>query len=133
MCPLRVTTARTASDAGLFIAAAQGYFQQEGLDPDLIPFASTSEMIPAVGTGQVDTVTVGPNPATLNALARGIPLKAVLDTGSFRPGVGYQAVAVRKELYDRGRGHDLTDLRNLSVAITPPGGPTTWLSSELWT
>jgi len=122
---VRIATARTASDAGLFIAVAQGYFQQEGLDPDLIPFASTSEMIPAVGTGQVDTVTVGPNPATLNALARGIPLKAVLDTGSFRPGVGYKAVVVRKELYDRGRGHDLVDLRGLSVAITPPGKGTT--------
>ncbi len=122
---VRIATARTASDAGLFLAVAQGYFQQEGLDPDLIPFASTSEMIPAVGTSQVDTVTVGPNPATLNALARGIPLKAVLDTGSFRPGVGYQAVAVRQELYDRGRGHDLVDLRGLSVAITPPGKGTT--------
>ncbi len=82
-------------------------------------------MIPAVGTGQVDTVTVGPNPATLNALARGVPLKAVLDTGSFRPGVQYQAIVVRKELYDQGRGHELTDMRGMSIAITPPGKATT--------
>jgi NitT/TauT family transport system substrate-binding protein len=122
---VRISTARTASDAGLDIAVDKGYFQQEGLDADLIPFSSTSEMLPAVGTGQVDTVTVGPNPATLNALARGVPLKAVLDTGSFRAGVGYQAVVVRKELYDRGQGHQLTDMRGMSIGITPPGKATT--------
>jgi NitT/TauT family transport system substrate-binding protein len=122
---VRISTARTASDAGLAIAADKGYFLQEGIEPDLIPFPSTSEMIPAVGTGQVDTVTVGPNPATLNALARGIQLKAVLDTGSFRPGVGYQSVVVRKELYDRGQGHELTDLRGMSMGLTPPGKATT--------
>ncbi len=122
---VRIATARTASDAGLAIAVDKGYFQQEGIDAELIPFPSTSEMIPAVGTGQVDTVTVGPNPATLNALARGIPLKAVLDTGSFRPGVQYQSIVVRKELYDRGRGHELTDMRGMSMAITPPGKATT--------
>jgi NitT/TauT family transport system substrate-binding protein len=122
---VRIATARTASDAGLFIAVDKGYFQQEGIDAELIPFSSTSEMLPAVGTGQVETVTVGPNPATLNALARGVPLKAVLDTGSFRAGVGYQAVVVRKELYDRGQGHQLTDMRGMSMAITPPGKATT--------
>jgi NitT/TauT family transport system substrate-binding protein len=122
---VRIATARTASDAGLFLAADKGYYQQEGLDVDLIPFNATSEMLPAVGTGQVETVTVGPNPATLNALARGVPLKAVLDTGSFRPGVQYQAVVVRKELYDRGRGRDLADLRGMSLATTPPGKATT--------
>lgn len=122
---VRIATARTASDAGLSIAVDKGYFLQEGIEPDLIPFPSTSEMIPAVGTSQVDTVTVGPNPATLNALARGVPLKAVLDTGSFRPGVQYQAVVVRKELYDRGQGRQLTDLRGMSMAMTPPGKATT--------
>lgn len=122
---VRIGNARTASDAGIYIAADQGYFQQEGLDPDLIGFSSTSEMIPAVGTGQLDTVTVGPNPATLNALARGVPLKAVLDTGSFRPGVNYQQVVARKELYDSGRIRTLADLRGMSVAITPPGKATT--------
>jgi NitT/TauT family transport system substrate-binding protein len=122
---VRIATARTASDAGLSIATDKGYFQQEGLDADLIPFSSTSEMLPAVGTGQVETVTVGPNPATLNALARGVPLKAVLDTGSFRAGVQYQSVVVRKELYDRGLGRDLAALRGMSLATTPPGKATT--------
>src|SRR5206468_3066290 len=113
------------SDAGLAIADEKGYFRQEGIDPEMIGFPSTSEMLPAVGTGQVDTVTVGPNPATLNALARGVGLKAVLDTGSFRPGVQYQSVVVRKELYDRGQGRTLPDLRGQSIAITPPGKATT--------
>jgi NitT/TauT family transport system substrate-binding protein len=123
--PVRITTARTASDAGIFVATERGYFEQEGLAAELVGFASTSEMIPAVATGQVETATIGPNPAMLNALARGVPVRAVLDLGSFRPGVGYQSIVIRKDLYDRGEGHGLADLRGLSVAITPPGKATT--------
>jgi len=123
--PVRITTARTASDAGIFVAAERGYFEQEGIAPELVVFASTSEMIPAVATGQVETATIGPNPAMLNAVARGVPVRAVLDLGSFRAGVGYQSIVIRKDLYDRGEGHQLADLRGLSVAITPPGKATT--------
>src|SRR5262249_56534833 len=95
---------RLAVDVGIYIADARGYLQQEGIDLELIYFANGSEMIPALATGQLEIGGGAANPATLNAIARGIPLKAVLDRGSFRPGVvGDQSVVIRKEVYDRGR------------------------------
>src|SRR5207247_525667 len=41
--------------------------------------------------------------------------------GQLSPREGDQYLAVRKELYDAGRGQRLADLRELSLAITPPG------------
>ena len=48
-------------------------------------------------------------------------IKVVLDKGTYRPGHHDQSLVVRKGLYDAGRGRRLEDLRELSIAITPPG------------
>src|SRR4029079_13826320 len=69
----------------------------------------------------LEVTSVASNPAAWNAIARGVPVKIVLDKGSFRPGEGDQVLAVRKELYEAGKGRRLTDLRDMSLAITPPG------------
>ena len=52
---------------------------------------------------------------------RVVPIKMVLDKGSFRPGFGFTALLIRKDLYDAGRGHRVDDLRGLSIASLPPG------------
>jgi len=122
---VRIATQPLAADAAIAIAQARGYFQQEGLDTELIVFTNSSEMIPALATEQVDVTGFGSNAATWNAAARGVGFKLVLDKGSFRPGAGFAALAVRKDLYDAGRGHRLEDLRGLSLAMTPPGKATT--------
>ena len=122
---VRAASQRLAGEAAVFIATDRGYFREEGVDLETIVFSNASEMIPALATEQLETAVVGPNPAMLNAVARGVPMKVVLDQGSFRPGQGHQALVVRKEVYERGRGHRLEDLRGLSMAITPPGKGTT--------
>jgi NitT/TauT family transport system substrate-binding protein len=114
-----------ASDVGLYLAIDHGYFQQEGIDLELVPFAAGSEIVPALATNQVDAAGLGPNPAFWNAVARGLDFKAVLDRSSFRPGHGATALVVRKTVYDAGRGHRLDDLRGLTMAISPPGKGTT--------
>ncbi len=114
-----------AGDVALFVAQELGYFVQEGIDFEFVVFSNASEMIPAMATGQLEVGSMPANPAGFNAIARGIPIKAVLDKGSFPPGQGDQALAIRKELYDAGRGRTLADLRGLNVAMTPPGRATT--------
>jgi len=118
---VRYASQFASSDVAIFMAVERGYFEQAGADLEFIRFSNSSEAIPAMGTGQVDASSRGTNPALWNAVARGIPLKLVLDKGTFRPGWGDQALAIRKAVYDAGRGHRLDDLQGLRIAITPPG------------
>ena len=123
--PVRYAVQNSSSYTAVFVAADRGYFQQEGLDVELIPFSSTSEMVPALATDQIEAGIIGANPAMWNALARGVSFKAVLDGTTFRPGRGTIALVMRKAVYDAGRGRSLTDLAGLRLTMPPPGPATT--------
>jgi len=122
---LRFASQPVATNVALYLASDRGYFQQEGIDLEYVPFTDSSQMIPSLATDQVELAGISANPATWNAVARGVTLKLVLDKGSFQPGHGNEALVVRKDLYDAGRGRQLEDFRNLSLALTPPGLATT--------
>jgi len=122
---VRIASQFASTDIGHYVAVERGYYQQEGLDVELVSFADASEMVPSIATDQVEVGGLGGNPATWNAVARGVRLKLVMDKGSVRPGYGYTALVIRKDVYDAGRGHSLTDLAGLHIAFTPPGLATT--------
>jgi NitT/TauT family transport system substrate-binding protein len=109
-----------ASDAGLYVAMERGYFAQVGVQLEYAHFSSASEMVPALATQQVEGGGLAVNPATINAVARGVEIKAVADKGSMRPGFGSQALLVRRDLVDSGRVRTLGDLKGLVFATTPP-------------
>jgi NitT/TauT family transport system substrate-binding protein len=122
---VRFGTQLVAGDVALFVAEDLGYFRREGIEFEFVPFSNASEMIPALATNQLEVGSLPANPAGFNAVARGIPVKSVLDKGSFPPGHGDQALAIRKELYDAGRGRTLADVKGMTIGFTPPGKGTT--------
>jgi NitT/TauT family transport system substrate-binding protein len=122
---VRFATQNSASDAAAYVAYERGFFKQEGIDFEFVSFSNASEMIPSLATEQVETAGIGGNPAMWNAVARGVPMKVVLDKASFTPGHGNTSLAIRKDVYDAGRGRRLDDLRGLTLAVTPPGKATT--------
>src|SRR3954465_13010269 len=89
---VRIAHQPSTVSIGYYLAVERGYFRQEGIEPELISFSNASEMIPALATHQVETATVGGNPAMWNAAARGVPLKLIADQGTFRPGHGTTAL-----------------------------------------
>lgn len=121
---VRMGTQTSVNDIAMWLAAERGYFRQEGIDIELVPFASASEMVPALATDQLEAGGIAVNPATLNAIARGVPIKIVLDRATFRPGFATQAMMVRRQLYDAGRGRTLGEMKGFTVAILPPGKAT---------
>jgi NitT/TauT family transport system substrate-binding protein len=121
----RVGLQNISLDLPIYLGLERGYYAQEGLDVDLVSFANASEMIPALATDQLEMAAVSTNPALWNSVARGVPLRLVLEKGSFRPGNGTTALIVRKDLYDAGRYRRLEDLRGLNLGFTPPGKGTT--------
>jgi NitT/TauT family transport system substrate-binding protein len=126
---VRIASQLAASDVGHYLAIERGYYQQEGLDVELVSFADASQMIPALATDQVEAGGIGGNPAMWNAVARGVPFKLMLDKGSVRPGASFFALVIRKDVYDAGRGRRLEDLRGLRIAFSPPGKATTIASA----
>ncbi|HET6845199.1 MAG TPA: ABC transporter substrate-binding protein [Anaerolineales bacterium] len=77
----KVGFANFASNAPIYFALKEGFFKEEGLDVELVTFASANEIYPALIAGQVDAVAWSLAPAIFNAAAQGIHAKFVADKG----------------------------------------------------
>jgi NitT/TauT family transport system substrate-binding protein len=119
---LKVGTAGLIGEAAIFAGIERGYFREEGLEVELVPFRSGGEQTPPLATGEIAFGSVGLDPSFFNAVERGIPLKLV----------GYNAIInardtsgswmVRQDLVDSGRYKDPSDLKGMHLAINVRGG-----------
>src|SRR5438045_2203721 len=64
-------------DSGVFAALARGYFQEEGLDVDLVPLRNSSESLPSLAIGELSFASSAVDGSLLNAVARDITFKIV--------------------------------------------------------
>lgn len=110
------------SSAGVYIAVAKGYFEQEGIKPKLIAFdGSGAKMVPALASGDLFVAGGNINAGMYNAISNDIPIKIVADKGTVSPGHGYLALLVRKDLVDSGRYKNYADLKGMTMAVTAKG------------
>jgi NitT/TauT family transport system substrate-binding protein len=116
---LKVGVIGALSDAGIFIANDKGYFRDQGLDVELVPFKAAPQILPAIATGEVQASGSAITPALLNAFERGIAMKIVADKGQVAKGFGFAAIGIRSELADRI--HDFRDLKGLKFAVPGKG------------
>lgn len=128
---LRVGISGASSDVGFFIADKMGYFKQEGLAVEFIPFDSAAKMVAPLGSGQLDIGGGSSSAGLYNAVARGIDIKIVADKGSTPPGYGFQPLLVRKDLVDSGRYKSLKDLKGMTIAGSAPGSGSTSTMNEV--
>jgi len=120
--PVSVSVGMTnsLSDAPFFIGIEKGYFRAAGVAIELLAFDTAAKMIAPLGAGQLDVGGGNGSPALYNAIARGIELRIVANKASVPPGYGYNAIVVRKALYDSGKVRSIRDLRGLKVAEPAP-------------
>ncbi|MEO0802962.1 MAG: ABC transporter substrate-binding protein [Cyanobacteria bacterium J06642_2] len=59
------------------VAYNEGFFEEVGLEVELVPYASGGSMVPALAAGEVDVTWFFPFPS-LSAYARGIPIEVFL-------------------------------------------------------
>src|SRR5438270_12860343 len=100
-----------ATDLGVFIAMDRGYFRDEGIEIEIVPFSASPDLIPALAPGEIQTAGSSANAAFFNAAARGLNLKVVADKGGCAPGACAYALVVRKDLVDSGAVRDWAALR----------------------
>lgn len=112
------------ADSAVFIALDQGYFAEQGIDLDVVDFATAVNMIPPLGTNQLDTGAGITSAALWNAVNRGVSLKVVAGTSQSDPGPPPATVTAfvgRKALVDSGRLKSMADMKGLNV-VAPPAG-----------
>lgn len=103
------------SDAAIYIADAKGYFKEQGITFEAVPFQSAALMIAPLGTNEIQVGGGAISAGLLNAYGRGINLVIVADKGNLNPGNGYEAIVVRKDLADQIKGPK--DFKGHSVAL----------------
>ena len=114
---LRFGSPGSVSDAGVFIARARGYFRQQGIQVEVVPFQSGADTIAPLASGELDVSGGITSIALLNAAERGLGIKVVADKGTSRPGFEFSWLAVRRDLVESGAVRDLADLRGRRVGI----------------
>ena len=110
------------ADVGFYIADAKGYLQQEGVEATFIVFDSSARMVAPLATGDIDVGSGAINAATYNAFQRGITMRAVADKARNKGDYSYQALVVRKDLWDSGAVRSLKDLKGRKFVTTANGG-----------
>ncbi len=118
---LKLGVVASVSDAGFFVSVEKGYFAQEGLAIEFVPFRSAADMIAPLGVGQLDLGGGAVSAGLFNALARGVDLRIVADKGTIRAGQSYEALIIRRDLVESGRFKTLADLRGLKIGLAARG------------
>ena len=116
---VKVGTLAAASDAPIYIALGKGYFKQEGLTVELIPFSGIPQMTPPLSTGELDVGAGIIAASTFNAVDRGVNLKLVADKSSIQNDkFMYGSVVVRKDLIDSGAVKQIKDLKGRKIGVS---------------
>ncbi len=119
---VKIGVVNSSSDVVYYIAQKEGYFAAENIEPEFVSFASATQMIAPLGTGELDVGGGSPAAGLYNAAERNIGVKIVADKGSMPKGYGYFSMVVRKDLVTSGKVKAVADLKGLKIGDTSKQG-----------
>jgi len=118
--------------APFHIAAAEGYFADEGLDVEFVRLARNIDAIPALAQGDVDVGAGQLTVAMLNAMSAGARIRVVADTGHLAAaGCTFAGIVVRSELLRNGEVTDAEQLRGRRLEMDVALPHAYWLDNAL--
>ena len=89
--------------APVFITHAEGFFEEQGLDVELVGIESAATALPALLQGRLDVLPGPLSPSFFNAITRGGRLRLVGDKGTFMADdCFHQALVVSAKTIERG-------------------------------
>jgi NitT/TauT family transport system substrate-binding protein len=110
-------------EPGFSRGLAEGYFGDEGIDVELVPFQSGNQETPVLASGELQVGSTAPDPGIFNAIARGVDMKIVASMSTQRPGEQTGALIVRQDWIDSGKYKTIADLKGATIGL--PGLGTT--------
>jgi NitT/TauT family transport system substrate-binding protein len=121
--PLKVGVLNFSSYAPLHIALAEGFYAEEGLAVELVSFAPTDEMIPALASGEIDLISTTLIASIFNAINSGTNIKYVAGKGYLDPdNCPTDAWVASKQALADGLS-DPASLKGRNVAVYAGGTP----------
>lgn len=113
--------------APFYIALEKGYFEDEGIDAELMPVQGGTENVVQVSAGNFEVAGGGVGAGMLNAAARGVEFEIAAPMHTERPPLTSPFV-VSKERFDNGELTSMSDLEGLTVSTNAKGAATEyWL------
>ncbi len=129
---LRMTISDNLSYAPLFIAEEEGYFTKYGIQIEYVTTKKAADSIAMLSSGKIDIYAGTLNAGLINAIQVDDNIKVVADRGHTEPGTcTYQAIVVRKDLYDSGQVTAPEDLNGLTFSASTAGPAAFLLSSYI--
>ena len=122
MVTLRMNISNNTSYAPIYIAEEEGYFNEFGIQMEYIQISRSTEALALLVSGDIDVLAGVLLSGILNVMNQDPTVKAVADRGHIEPGAcTYQAIVVRKDLYDNGQVSSAADLKGLPISAVPSG------------
>jgi NitT/TauT family transport system substrate-binding protein len=119
---IKMTLTPYPSFAPIYIAIAEGYFKQYGINLENVPVTENSQNTAMLASGAVDIYGGTLSAGLINMIAKDSDIKVVADRGHFKAGeCTYEAILVRKDLYDSGKITSAKDLAGQTIATTTTG------------
>lgn len=109
------------SFAANFVAEAKGFNKEQGIEVELINFASAGKMMAPLATGEIEVAGGSPSAGLFNAIYEGADYKVVADKGQATRGHGFSLLVVRKDLVDSGAVKSVKDLKGKKVVFFAKG------------
>ncbi|HLH23229.1 MAG TPA: ABC transporter substrate-binding protein [Chloroflexota bacterium] len=116
---VRVGILNSVGDAAFSIGIEKGFYAEQGITVETVPFDSAVRMIAPLGAGQLEVGQGVIGASALNAVARGVDVRGIAGASGSPPGHGNNAFILRKDLADQVHGP--ADLRGRKVGIASTG------------
>jgi NitT/TauT family transport system substrate-binding protein len=117
---LKVLYGQYLTFAPLAIASAEGFFEAQGLDVELVHTTGSVDTTPLLIRGEIDVSAGMLRIADFNAIARGATLRLVADKGHYEDGPCVSAAFLIRPAFLKTKDLESPEnLRGARVAVTP--------------
>ena len=122
MATVTINDSAQVNYAPIYFAQTEGYFEEYGIELEMISFTRVTEAVPLLVSGDLDVYAGSITSGLINVLGQEPKVKVVADRGKMIEGTcTFQAIVVRKDLYDSGAVRGPADLRGLKIAAVAIG------------
>jgi NitT/TauT family transport system substrate-binding protein len=107
-----------SADAGIMIAKEKGYFDEMGLDVEIVRFKGGADQIPLISTSRLDVGNGAATPGLFNAYRRGIDVPIVSGKTYISPNnTTGDMMLMRNDHWEAGK-RTARDLKGLKIAVS---------------
>jgi len=117
---MKIGVLKLTSSAPIFVGVEKGFFEEFGVDPELVYFQAAAPIATALAARQLDVGATGLTAALYNIVLGGEKVWIVADKGREWPGYPLVAIVVQKEAWDGGL-RSIKDLKGKRIGVTQLG------------